>query len=162
VHAHGHFSSHGRFGDVKRSYIGMRVAIFVLCLLGISAGPTCLAQGLDAQDVPVFSGAVPVVAMTAPGFKVPELARHAPNAAANLQVRVPRAAVRVAKAEVTDARSVSGNANGLASAPRGARPAQPPVRSMTDHLLTGVVGLMLIAYQLRRKHRVLRPHPFAT
>jgi hypothetical protein len=35
----------------------------------------------------------------------------------------------------------------------GPRPYEP--------LLTGVVGFMLIAYQLRRKHRVLRPRPFS-
>jgi hypothetical protein len=37
-----------------------------------------------------------------------------------------------------------------------------PTRSLGDHLLTGVVAVMLIGYQLRRKHRVLRPHPFTT
>jgi hypothetical protein len=42
------------------------------------------------------------------------------------------------------------------------RASRQPNRSLTDHLLTGVVALMLIGYQLRRKHRVLRPHPFTT
>lgn len=36
----------------------------------------------------------------------------------------------------------------------------PKTRTLEDHLLTGFVALMLIAYQLRRKHRFLRPHRF--
>lgn len=38
----------------------------------------------------------------------------------------------------------------------------PAIRTLEDHLLTGFVALMLIAYQLRRKHRFLRPHQFST
>ena len=38
----------------------------------------------------------------------------------------------------------------------------PATRSLEDHLLTGFIALMLIAYQLRRKHRFLRPHQFST
>jgi hypothetical protein len=38
----------------------------------------------------------------------------------------------------------------------------PKTRTLEDHLLTGFVALMLIAYQLRRKHRFLRPHQFST
>jgi hypothetical protein len=38
----------------------------------------------------------------------------------------------------------------------------PEIRTLEDHLLTGFVALMLIAYQLRRKHRFLRPHQFST
>lgn len=38
----------------------------------------------------------------------------------------------------------------------------PRARTLEDHLLTGFVALMLIAYQLRRKHRFLRPHQFST
>jgi hypothetical protein len=38
----------------------------------------------------------------------------------------------------------------------------PATRSMEDHMLTGFVAVMLIAYQLRRKHRFLRPHQFST
>jgi hypothetical protein len=37
----------------------------------------------------------------------------------------------------------------------------PRTRTLEDHLLTGFVALMLIAYQLRRKHRFLRPHQFS-
>ena len=33
--------------------------------------------------------------------------------------------------------------------------------SSADLLLTAVVITMLVAYQLRRKHRFLRPHPFS-
>lgn len=42
------------------------------------------------------------------------------------------------------------------------RIALPAVRTVEDHLLTGFVAVMLIAYQLRRKHRFLRPHQFST
>ena len=38
---------------------------------------------------------------------------------------------------------------------------QQQARSAGDFLLMGFVALMLIAYQLRKKHRVLRPHPFS-
>lgn len=38
----------------------------------------------------------------------------------------------------------------------------PKTRTLEDHLLTAFVALMLIAYQLRRKHRFLRPHQFST
>ena len=38
----------------------------------------------------------------------------------------------------------------------------PATRTLEDHLLTGFIALMLIAYQLRRKHRFLRPHQFST
>jgi hypothetical protein len=49
--------------------------------------------------------------------------------------------------------------------PRPYHPANiplPALRTVEDHLLTGFVALMLIAYQLRRKHRFLRPHQFST
>ena len=49
--------------------------------------------------------------------------------------------------------------------PRRYNPANTPLpktRTLEDHLLTGFVALMLIAYQLRRKHRFLRPHQFST
>lgn len=38
----------------------------------------------------------------------------------------------------------------------------PAKRTGEDHLLTGFIAVMLIAYQLRRKHRFLRPHQFST
>ena len=38
----------------------------------------------------------------------------------------------------------------------------PATRTTEDHLLTGFIAVMLIAYQLRRKHRFLRPHQFST
>jgi len=40
--------------------------------------------------------------------------------------------------------------------------ALPGTRSVEDHMLTGFIAVMLIAYQLRRKHRFLRPHQFST
>lgn len=40
-------------------------------------------------------------------------------------------------------------------------PRQQHARSAGDFLLMGFAALMLIAYQLRRKHRFLRPHPFS-
>jgi hypothetical protein len=38
---------------------------------------------------------------------------------------------------------------------------QQHARSAGDFLLMGFAALMLIAYQLRKKHRILRPHPFS-
>jgi hypothetical protein len=38
----------------------------------------------------------------------------------------------------------------------------PKTRTVEDHWLTGFIAVMLIAYQLRRKHRFLRPHQFST
>ena len=38
----------------------------------------------------------------------------------------------------------------------------PAKRTTEDHFLTGFIAVMLIAYQLRRKHRFLRPHQFST
>lgn len=38
-------------------------------------------------------------------------------------------------------------------------PRQRP-RTAGDFVLMGIAALMLVAYQLRRKHRFLRPHPF--
>lgn len=40
-------------------------------------------------------------------------------------------------------------------------PRQQHARSASDFLLMGFAALMLIAYQLRKKHRVLRAHPFS-
>ena len=37
----------------------------------------------------------------------------------------------------------------------------PKTRTLEDHVLTGFVALMLVAYQLRRKHKFLRPHRFS-
>lgn len=41
------------------------------------------------------------------------------------------------------------------------RPRPQHGRSAGDFLLMGFAALMLIAYQLRKKHRILRPHPFS-
>jgi hypothetical protein len=38
----------------------------------------------------------------------------------------------------------------------------PAKRTSEDHFLTAFIAIMLIAYQLRRKHRFLRPHQFST
>ena len=37
---------------------------------------------------------------------------------------------------------------------------QPRSRDASDYWLMGLVAAMLVAYQLRRKHRFLRPQPF--
>jgi len=37
---------------------------------------------------------------------------------------------------------------------------QPRSRDASDYWLMGLVAVMLVAYQLRRKHRFLRPQPF--
>lgn len=40
-------------------------------------------------------------------------------------------------------------------------PAKQHTRGPEDFMLMGFVAVMLIAYQLRKKHRFLRPHPFS-
>lgn len=37
----------------------------------------------------------------------------------------------------------------------------PRARATSDYWLMGLVAVMLVAYQLRRKHRFLRPQPFS-
>jgi hypothetical protein len=62
-------------------------------------------------------------------------------------------------------RSRPADANAASESPRRRyNPASiplPPLRTFEDQLLTAFVALMLIAYQLRRKHRFLRPHRFS-
>jgi hypothetical protein len=62
------------------------------------------------------------------------------------------------------ASSFSGLPLGGAPQQSGYHPANVPLpqtRTLEDYLLTAFVALMLIAYQLRRKHRFLRPHQFS-
>jgi hypothetical protein len=40
-------------------------------------------------------------------------------------------------------------------------PVRQHLRTAEDFMLMGFAALMLIAYQLRKKHRFLRPHPFS-
>ena len=40
-------------------------------------------------------------------------------------------------------------------------PVRQRLRTGQDFMLMGFAALMLIAYQLRKKHRFLRPHPFS-
>lgn len=61
--------------------------------------------------------------------------------------------------------SLSAFGEPVAKGPQRYNPANiplPATRTLEDHLLTAFVALMLIAYQLRRKHRFLRPHQFST
>jgi hypothetical protein len=138
----------------------MRVAILALSLCAVAVSHASAAQVLPATEAPAFSSVIPAVAMNSPVFSTPELvapvvtrpgSRRGPatrNASANA-VRSPRLAMGVAGPRTV--------------APGGVlRAAHQPNHSLTDHLLTGVVALLLIGHQLRRKHRVLRPHPFTT
>jgi hypothetical protein len=153
----------------------MRVAIFSMSLLAIAS-----VHASHAEVVPVegtFNGAIPTTAMTHPGFTVPELAMPAATQTSLVRGGNAHGMRPLAKNLVTipATRSTPSQFVLGAPSPRAAGPGnlaapgqalqarQPPVvRSATDHLLASVVALMLIAYQLRRKHRVLRPHPFTT
>ena len=48
----------------------------------------------------------------------------------------------------------------IAPTQRLAASPQPRSRDASDYWLMGLVAMMLVAYQLRRKHRFLRPQPF--
>lgn len=50
----------------------------------------------------------------------------------------------------------------IAPTPRLVRQSSPPrsTRAASDYWLMALVAVMLLAYQLRRKHRFLRPQPF--
>jgi hypothetical protein len=138
----------------------MRVAILALSLFGIVISHASAAQIPPATEVPAFSSAVPAVAMNAPTFNVPELVAPA---GARPGFRRGPVTHNASPATVRSPRLVMDPSVRHALAPSGALRALPqPARSLTDHLLTGLVALMLIGYQLRRKHRVLRPHPFTT
>lgn len=78
----------------------------------------------------------------------------------------PKVATASARADVTA--QTAPNATRFVFDPLGAQPQYhpanvplPETRTLEDHLLTGVVALMLVAYQLRRKHKFLRPHRFS-
>ena len=168
----------------------MRVAICFLSLLGIASSEAGLTQAVDAGDAPGFHAAVPVVAMNSTAMNgtrlaVPsafapkparpntqEHARLAPVAAAEVSAplaRVASAPVNVRAVGVARSVSLSQSVASRDTAAQAAKLApaystvlpRQPARSMTDHLLTGFVAAMLIAYQLRRKHRLLRPHLFS-
>jgi hypothetical protein len=157
----------------------MRVAVLSVSLLSIASIQVGHAQITSAEGA-TFNGAVPAAAIQNPSFMVPEFAMPAVRQAALARgvsargagaspssvVRLPPA--RSAYAHFPSARPIMGapsarfgNGSNIAMPTRALQVRQPPARSLTDHLLAGVVALMLIAYQLRRKHRVLRPHPFA-
>ena len=167
----------------------MRVAIFVLTSLAIASSEAGHTQAVEASDVPAFSGAISVIAMNHPGLAITDLAvpalkdravrsaiatNHASNLSAGagqLHFNTLAASGPARYAKVPQVPTASVSAAGAPMAGRGAALIQPltgtrssgqPTRSLSDHLLTGLVAVMLIAYQLRRKHRVLRPHPFST
>jgi hypothetical protein len=157
----------------------MRVAMFAVSLLGIASVQVGHAQVVSVEGA-TFNGAVPATAIHNPSVMVPEFAMPAVRQAALVRsvstrrtaasagsvLRLP--ATRFAYTHFTATRPAMGapsarvgSGSNIAMPTRALQVRQPPVRSFTDHLLASVVGLMLIAYQLRRKHRVLRPHPFA-
>jgi hypothetical protein len=148
----------------------MRVAILALSLCAVAVSHASAAQVLPATEAPAFSSAIPAVAMNSPLLSAPELVAPAvsrpslrrastalsPNSVA---LRAQRVAMGVGSQRPLSSRpsSPSNSTRTLAL-----RAPHHPARSITDHLLVGVVGLLLIGHQLRRKHRVLRPHPFTT
>jgi hypothetical protein len=161
---------------VYRGVVGMRVAIFAVSLLGIASVQVSHAQGSPTVDGRPFPGttattlhAAPATAMNGPSFTVSELTMPTVTNSVlarrvNTRSLGPVGTTVISTAPAALAAPVQRlEAAVTAVAPMRASAArQPPVRSAVDHLLAGVVAVMLIAYQLRRKHRVLRPHPFTT
>jgi hypothetical protein len=155
----------------------MRVAIFAVSLLGIASVQVSHAQGAPTVDGRPFTGttattlhAAPATAMNGPSLTVSELSMPTVTnsvLARRVNTRSLGPVGTAAASAAPAALAASGprlEAAVAAVAPMRAAAARqpPPVRSAVDHLLAGVVAVMLIAYQLRRKHRVLRPHPFTT
>ena len=155
----------------------MRVAIFVLTLLGIAVSEAAFSQAVDVHDTPAFNSAMPAIAMNSPGLMLQELTVPAlkDGTAASRTALGKQAKTTVPKSSkaklptatpavlpsLSAAGAMAGRGAAMIQPHAGIRTYQQPSRSLSDHLLTGVVALMLIAYQLRRKHRVLRPHPFS-
>lgn len=135
----------------------MRVAILILTLFGLAASDIALSQAVDARDTHAFNSAIPAIAMNNP-MGLAELTVG--RASFGKQVSA-KPAKHHALGGLTAAGAMAGRGAPLVQPLAGVRAYRQPARSWTDHLLTGVVALMLIAYQLRRKHRVLRPHPFS-
>jgi hypothetical protein len=139
----------------------MRVAILILTL-SMASSEAGHAQAVEVHDSPAFGNAVATLAMNNPGpalltTSLYQASRYPASAGRLIRTaNVPQLATT--RAELTP---VSNAGRGTAvSQPSSALPSSGPARSVSDHLLTGLVAVMLIAYQLRRKHRVLRPHPF--
>lgn len=69
---------------------------------------------------------------------------------------------RHAAANLAVSRLPSQQAPLIAPTPRLTFGSQPGTRETSDYWLMGLVAAMLVAYQLRRKHRFLRPQPFSS
>ena len=160
----------------------MRVAILALSLCAAAVSHASAAQVLPTTEAPTFSSTIPAVAMNSPLLSAPDLgasvvsrpslrraatARH-PNPGA---LRAQHLAMGVGQRPLSNS-PLSNNPLSSSPLPTSSlltrdgtlalRAPLHPTRSITDHLLVGVVALLLMGHQLRRKHRVLRPHPFTT
>lgn len=139
----------------------MRVATFVLGI-GIA-----LSGGLSEASDSISSGRISQGSFGEGGFAAPTdrfITRNAQDGS-------PRNDAVGAMAYVPSQSQPSFLGSGFAPIEPAVRPPRkynpanvplPKTRTLEDHLLTGFVALMLIAYQLRRKHRFLRPHQFST
>jgi hypothetical protein len=141
----------------------MRVAFLVLTLLAVASSEASHSQAMERPEAPAFNGGVPALAMNYPQLDLTGTKTSVMVHGVNVPQSVPQN-VNVSQnppAAATSAHPpMAGRGAALIQPLSGMRPAGQPTRSITDHLLTGLVAVMLIAYQLRRKHRVLRPHPF--
>lgn len=143
----------------------MRVATFVL---GIALAVTGTTSGaFDATNDPA-DGAASAMLASAPterfitrntgawlGAQPGEVGHGARGAMGFVPSKDPTSLVRSRPTQTNAAPDNPRRRYNPASIPL------PPLRTLEDHLLTGFVALMLIAYQLRRKHRFLRPHRFS-
>jgi hypothetical protein len=63
--------------------------------------------------------------------------------------------------ELTHTGPIKANAPAYREGRRTMQQTSVSQRSLADSLLLALLGVTLIAYQLFRKHRLLRPHPFS-
>jgi hypothetical protein len=145
----------------------MRVATFVL---GIAL--TIVGGASEAADVSGSSnGAAPSVALADNVLPTPVTERFiTPNTSAWLSAQegsLRNHALGAMGFVPSQGPTSATRTRPFGAAPQPQRPYNPATtplprtRTLEDHLLTGFVALMLIAYQLRRKHRFLRPHQFS-
>ena len=140
----------------------MRLATFVLGIAFVVTGGTSEAS----EPAPTSSFKVAHGGSIGEGVFVPRTARVSPQGGATSAAQSDAVhAMGLLPAQTTGSFTGGLPFDGSNVEPRPYHPANiplPAARTVEDHLLTGFVALMLIAYQLRRKHQFLRPHQFST
>jgi hypothetical protein len=164
-----------KFGVCIGSLMGvfMRVAIYVLGVVLSIAGST--SKAADTARGSVLTNTRPTAVLADRSFSVPYVSQVGADRYGSPGVYTHDSALRSAGGGVMGFMPSQNPASFALphlpdNEPRREATARfnpaniplPATRTLEDHLLTGFVALMLIAYQLRRKHRFLRPHQFST